>query len=532
MATKLKNTIKFEAILVVVWCFWTVIFSMTKAFFSGMEAFTAIGIYEGRFYSLVRVLVIVGVACSLSLGLVLLWASVQHFMSAWKTQEYISFVLDKIPIEILAVLLLFFWYQWNKCFFSRTIYECILDYESYHQMYYFIYNTLRELQDAVEISACLWFSIWLVIRQIVYRRWRKTSFLLKSLERYSLSSELGKKISRKSTGHNLLLFAALLSGLGAIYFAYYEYLSGWFSLCVILFVLSLLGEILYLRISGINSAEISALVEQIRAVSQAEPLHEVFHLSEKSLFYESFHQLEDIDAAAKRSAEKQMQAERLKIDLITNVSHDLKTPLTSMVGYTDLLKQEELSAEAKDYVDIISVKQEQLKEMIQQLFELSKATSGVEQLKLETLDMRKLVEQIIGDMDDSIEKSGRTIRSSFEESPLLFTGDNEKMYRVVQNLLENALKYSLENTRIYINVEKEEKQVRLTIKNIASYEMDFAADEITERFVRGDKSRSTEGHGLGLAIASSFTQNMGGVLLVEVDGDLFKVIVEFPLAET
>ena len=143
-----------------------------------------------------------------------------------------------------------------------------------------------------------------------------------------------------------------------------------------------------------------------------------------------------------------MQAERLKAELLTNMSHDLKTPLTSMVGYTDLLKQEELSDQARDYVEAIALKQEQLKDMIQDLFDLSKAASGSEQLNLEVLDMNRLLEQTLGDMEDAIANSGRDIRSRFSQEPLHFMGDNLKMYRVVQNLLENALKYSMENTRI------------------------------------------------------------------------------------
>ena len=207
-------------------------------------------------------------------------------------------------------------------------------------------------------------------------------------------------------------------------------------------------------LSDKTTREIGSLLRQIEIMSEGEELPEEIDIPENSLLYPAFGQLKNIDAAMRKSVEKQVQAERLKIDLITNVSHDLKTPLTSMVGYTDLLKKEDLSAEARDYVDVISVKQEQLKNMIQDLFELSKATSGVEQLVLETLDMRRLVEQTMGDMEDAIRESGMEIRTRFSQDSLLFTGDNGKMYRVMQNLLENALKYSLAGTRIYIDADK------------------------------------------------------------------------------
>lgn len=227
----------------------------------------------------------------------------------------------------------------------------------------------------------------------------------------------------------------------------------------------------------------------------------------------------------KHIMEKQMQAERMKIDLITNVSHDLKTPLTSMVGYIDLLRQEELSSEAKDYVEILGVKQEQLKNMIQDIFELSKSTSGTVELELEELDMKKLLEQTLGDMEDAIAESGVEVRKRLSEEPAKFVGDGKKMYRVFQNLISNALKYSLKGTRIYIEEVRAGKTIEVSIKNTASYEMDFTEEEVLERFTRADKARNTEGHGLGLAIAESFVKNIGGTFQVQIDGDQFKVNV-------
>lgn len=228
----------------------------------------------------------------------------------------------------------------------------------------------------------------------------------------------------------------------------------------------------------------------------------------------------------KHIMEKQMQAERMKIDLITNVSHDLKTPLTSMIGYIDLLKKEELSSEAKDYVEVLGVKQEQLKNMIQDIFELSKSTSGTVELELEELDMKKLLEQTLGDMEDAIAESGMEVRKKFSGEASKFIGDSKKMYRVFQNLIANALKYSLKGTRIYIEETRVGKTIEVSIKNTASYEMDFTEEEVLERFARADKARNTEGHGLGLAIAEGFIKNMGGTFHVEIDGDQFKVTVK------
>lgn len=521
MVTRLKSSIKYEVLLVVAWIIWSVMVTLTTNFFAGMEILVYI-----KAYLFARACVIIGGIGSVILGAVLLWSTIRYLASAWEAKRPKPIFLDRIPCEIVLVIAAIF----GSLGIDNT-FEAANDiwwtYRDFGRVYYLVSGFLRCLSKELITLSILWLALWILMRQFCYRYFLDTSLIWKFYMRYHKSSGLGKKITRNRWILVALLIVSTASAVLGILFGidYDEDMALFFGL---VFGLCQLGIVLYLRFSGMMAADITSLVEQVRSVSQAEPLDKVFQVSETSLFYEPFHQLEELDEAVKRSAKKQLEAERLKVDLITNVSHDLKTPLTSMVGYTDLLKQEDLGPEARDYVDIISVKQEQLKEMIQQLFELSKATSGVEQLQLETLDMRKLMEQILGDMEDRIKNSGQTIRTHFDEPPLLFTGDNEKMYRVVQNLLENALKYSLDNTRIYIDVKRTGKRLVLQMKNIASYEMNFAADEITERFVRGDQSRTTEGHGLGLAIASSFTQNMGGMLNVDVDGDLFKVTVEFP----
>ncbi len=228
------------------------------------------------------------------------------------------------------------------------------------------------------------------------------------------------------------------------------------------------------------------------------------------------------------SLEEQMRAERMKIALVTNVSHDLKTPLTSIISYVDLLSMEEdLSETASDYVKILAEKSNRLKNIVADLFDLAKSTSGDISLDLETLDLKKLIEQTLGDMEDQIERTGHQIKTNLVEKPVNIVGDGKKLYRVFQNVIDNALKYSLKDTRIFVELEETNEKAVATIKNIAGYEMDFTADEILQRFNRGDKSRTTEGSGLGLSIAESFTKVCGGDFKVEIDGDLFKVIISF-----
>ena len=216
------------------------------------------------------------------------------------------------------------------------------------------------------------------------------------------------------------------------------------------------------------------------------------------------------------------------MDLITNVSHDLKTPLTSMIGCIDLLKQvEELPEEAQDYVELLSKKAERLRGMIQDVFDMAKATGGGQDLCMERLDMGRLIRQTAADIQDRIDASGLVWRMRIEDGELPFLGDSRKMYRVYQNLMENALKYSMAGSRVYVEVEEQDGVIRTSVKNISQCEMDFSAEEIMERFTRGDKSRSTEGNGLGLAIAKSFTEACGGRFEVTLDGDLFRADTEF-----
>lgn len=244
-------------------------------------------------------------------------------------------------------------------------------------------------------------------------------------------------------------------------------------------------------------------------------------------FRENNKTFDEINKGFNESLEEQMKSERMKVDLITNVSHDIKTPLTSIISYVDLLSKEELSDTCRDYVNILADKSCRLKNIVSDLFDLAKSTSGNLPLDLESIDLRKLIEQTLADMEDEIAKSDLQVRTKLTESPIYIYSDGKKLYRVFQNILGNALKYSLSGTRVYIDMEPKGDMVTVTLKNTASYEMNFTAEDILQRFNRGDKSRSTEGSGLGVSIAESFTGACGGSFKLDIDGDQFKVKLEF-----
>lgn len=228
--------------------------------------------------------------------------------------------------------------------------------------------------------------------------------------------------------------------------------------------------------------------------------------------------------------QNEVRAERMKSELITNVSHDLKTPLTSILNYSDLLCQEHLTPEeANDYAKIIHQKGLRLKNLTSDLFDISKVQSGAEQIVCERLDACTLVRQALGEQDKAIGDGKLTLKVDLPEHELPIWADGRKMSRVMENLIGNCIKYAMPGTRVFISVKQEENSAVIELKNIANYAMDFDVSEITERFVRGDAARSTEGSGLGLAIAKSYVEACGGTFMVSVDGDLFKVRISFAL---
>ena len=237
--------------------------------------------------------------------------------------------------------------------------------------------------------------------------------------------------------------------------------------------------------------------------------------------------INDIGNSIDESVSAKMKAERMKTELITNVSHDLKTPLTSIISFTELLsKVDGLPKEAQDYVQVIAKKSDRLKNLTQDLFDISKAQSGNEEIVFEKLDAELLINQAIAESDKEIESSD--IKFCIDASKeMFFPADSRKMSRVVNNLISNILKYSMKNTRAFISAKETDNQIVLEFKNTSAYPLDFDAEEIMGRFVRGDESRTTEGNGLGLAIAKSYTELCNGTLDIVLDGDLFKAVIKF-----
>lgn len=239
-------------------------------------------------------------------------------------------------------------------------------------------------------------------------------------------------------------------------------------------------------------------------------------------------ELVKIQRGFKKAVDEELKSQKMKTDLITNVSHDLKTPLTSIITYIDLLKDENTSKENKNqYIDIIDKKAQRLKILIEDLFEMSKVSSNNISLNIMDVDIIQLIKQAEIELQDRINEAGLTIKWNISDEKIILSLDSQKTFRVFDNLFNNIIKYSMKNSRVYVDINNKENEVEIILKNISANEIDFTEEEIVERFQRGDKSRSTEGSGLGLAIAKSFVEAQGGCFKIDLDGDLFKVIVTF-----
>lgn len=239
-------------------------------------------------------------------------------------------------------------------------------------------------------------------------------------------------------------------------------------------------------------------------------------------------ELKKIQSGFKKAVDEEVKSQKMKTDLISNVSHDLKTPLTSIITYIDLLKNENVTEdERKSYIDTIDKKSQRLKFLIEDLFEVSKATSGNIKLSPVNVDIIELIKQVEIELSDKLNNANVIVKNNFPDNRIILKLDSQKTFRVFENLLNNVAKYSMEGSRVYVDIAENNRYIVITIKNMSAVEIDYKAEEIVERFQRGDKSRNTEGSGLGLAIAKSFVEAQNGTFEIELDGDLFKVIVSF-----
>ena len=230
----------------------------------------------------------------------------------------------------------------------------------------------------------------------------------------------------------------------------------------------------------------------------------------------------------RKSLEKVSRSDQLRVDLITNVSHDLKTPLTSIINYVDLMKRENpTDPKIQEYLRILDEKSQRLKVLTEDVVEASKASTGNIKLEMNDIDFVEMVQQVIGEFEEKFQEKNLTMMVHFTDEPSIIYADGQRMWRVLENVFGNVVKYAMEGTRVYAEISNRNKKVTFSLKNISAQPLNISADELTERFIRGDVARNTEGSGLGLSIAKSLTELQGGEFKLYLDGDLFKVMITF-----
>lgn len=280
-----------------------------------------------------------------------------------------------------------------------------------------------------------------------------------------------------------------------------------------------------------KTLDIIVVNDALRKVNEGN-LQEDIKLDSSSVIEELAKNINLIRARYKETLENGMHNEKLKTELISNVSHDLKTPLTSIINYVTILKNRDITeAEREEYLLILERKSLKLKVLIEDLFEMSKINSGKIKLNRDLIDILSLIHQGIGEYSTLYEEKNISFKVTTEEDAIYMELDGKLMSRALENVIINALKYSLDNTRVYINIKLEDNYLKIAVKNIANYEMDFNEEEIFERFARGDKSRNSkvEGSGLGLAITKSIVELHGGEVKIEKEGDMFKIYLMLPI---
>ena len=416
------------------------------------------------------------------------------------------------------------------------------------------YGLLSFVLSGFPALLALGWVLWLAWNNRRYNPREQRKSLLRSLFRTVRSllrtlrmKDLERPVEKRLNRDNGLVLALLLLGFTCSLFAAavalelmmrsYWSVREWFLLlagCVVegALILSIVRTFRHRRLPQ-DLGRLNRQIESIRAGDLSKPLD----LPEDADLRSMAEALNDIQSGMKSALEEQTRSERMKVELISNVSHDLKTPLTSILSYAELLRQEELPPAAADYARIIDEKAQRLKAMVQDVFEVSKAAADQLPVTLERLDLGKLLRQTLADQDGPIQKSGLTFKVDLPPEPVMIDADGKRLYRVFQNLLDNALRYALPGSRVYLTLKTAERAAetaglaQVSIRNTSRNELPEGVD-FTARFVRGDGSRTDGGSGLGLSIASSFTEACGGTFQVETVADLFTAVVTFPLAET
>ena len=380
------------------------------------------------------------------------------------------------------------------------------------------------------ISCMFWIGYLSLVRRIKAHTLWKNSFLRRCLKFLRLClHKVGKLI--KFFSRNTISRIRMVIVLGVFLFLEFFFSAlisasgGWFLMFLLLFLLDL-GALFFVYKIALGR---ELLLDGLKRITDGELTYKIPEEKLRGDQKEMAQYINRIGDGLDAAVEKSLKDERLKTELITNVSHDLKTPLTSIINYVDLLKRKNFTdQEVLKYLDILDSKSHRLKSLTEDVVEASKASTGNLSLEMSDLNFVEMLYQVMGEFEERLEDRHLTLMTHFPDTPAMIFADGRRMWRVLENLFGNVLKYAMENTRVYAEVLLKNNQIIFTLKNISAQPLNIPVEELTERFIRGDVARNTEGSGLGLSIAQSLTQLQGGTFNLYLDGDLFKVCLSFP----
>ncbi len=446
-------------------------------------------------------------------------------------------------VGILVMLFILKKFKYKPCYFNGIVEKLksiplefkllglLMGYIAYKM--FFSYNWSNEYRYTITLNNVILVTLilidyYLIVRALLQNY--KEGTMLKDSYGVKLYGHLCVAIEKGTLGRKLILvigvYVAICTSVSLILMVILQWLGaiiaiGFDIIATAIVVYKLVKEFAYLN----------KITKGAKLISEGK-INDDIPEEGKGALTDLAHSINNMKQGLIKSIENENKSEKMKTELISNVSHDLKTPLTSIINYVDLLKRMGIEpVEARAYVEVLDKKSQRLKILIEDLFEASKAASGAMQLNFEKIELNALIRQTLGEAESRIQTANLDFKTNIPIEKIYINADGRKIWRVFENLISNAIKYSLKGTRVYVDVKVEENKVHITMKNISAYELNFDASEITERFKRGEESRNTDGSGLGLAIAKSIVELHDGVLEVGIDGDLFKVTVELNIYE-
>ena len=427
----------------------------------------------------------------------------------WQGHEGIHLTwLDKIPADVWLIVLLCaffigweaFYYEWGRVFFCAALVPFVL---------LFLCAFAAQCKGGTVLRASLIARfgrlIWRIVRAVFRALWR----IAKSLP---------------------LIWKTALAGLILVFIEFVLFMQDYYGTLAAPFLALKLAELLAALYIALNLRALQKGGEKLANGDFSSPIDTKYLIGD---FKRYGQELNDVQSGLEQAVQEQMKAEHLKTELITNVSHDIKTPLTSIVNYVDLLKKEDIpSPEAREYIAVLDRQSHRLKKLTEDLVEASKASSGVLNVDLQPTDVNVLFSQIEGEYQERLAACQLTLVTQPPAPGTVIRADSRLLSRVMDNLVSNICKYALPSTRVYVVSTLSREAVTISFKNVSRDELNISPDELMERFVRGDASRHTEGSGLGLSIARSLVQLQGGRFDLAIDADLFRADITFPLSES